>query len=86
MMVETTTGTAGEAVAAVAKFNTEVPVGSPIVFWPGVRAGAGRESVTRSRAWVLGGHSAVVMVAGYAGGIALTHVVVLPAEEGLVHG
>ena len=44
--------------------------------WPGLREGDGRESVTRSEAWLMGGHTPVVMVEGYAGGIALSHVIV----------
>lgn len=59
---------------AVGKFNEVAPVGTPVVFWPGVRKGAGRPSVTRSAAWLMGGHTPVVAVEGYAGGIALTHV------------
>lgn len=30
--------------------------------------------MVRSKAWVVGGHTAVVKVTGYAGGIALSHV------------
>lgn len=61
-----------------------VPVGSPVIYWPGERSGEGHRSATRSEAWLLGGHTPVVMVEGYAGGIALSHVMVTadprPAE------
>jgi hypothetical protein len=71
-------------------FNEVCPVGSPVFYWPGVREGEPRKSVTRSAAWLLGGHSPVVLVEGYAGGIALSHVmgydpnstVTPPAEPG----
>ena len=64
--------------ASVAQFNSLVPEGSPVLFWPGERTGEGRPSRTRSEAWLLGGHTPVVMVEGYAGGIALTHVCPIP--------
>lgn len=72
----------GKNTAAVEQFNTLVPEGSPVLFWPGERLGEGRPSRTRSAAWLLGGHTPVVMVEGYAGGIALTHVCPIPPEAG----
>ena len=60
--------------ADAAAWNERHPVGTPVLFWPMMRAEAGRPSRTRTPAWVIGGHSAVVMVEGYAGGISLTHV------------
>jgi hypothetical protein len=65
---------AGKNLRLVEQFNELCPVGSPVLYWPGVRDGEGRKSVTRSRAWLLGGHTPVVLVEGYAGGIALSHV------------
>ena len=62
-----------------AKWNTDHPVGTPILYWPEFREGPGRASKTRTLAWVVGDHSAVVSVDGYSGGIALTHVTVLDA-------
>lgn len=63
-------------------FNDLHPVGTPVIYYPGTRdAGRGRISTTRSTAWVLCGHTAVVMVDGYAGGIALDHVDVLTATR-----
>lgn len=58
----------------VDRFNELYPLGTPVAYWPGEREGDGRQSVTRSFAWLLGGHTPVVMVEGYPGGIALTHV------------
>lgn len=55
-------------------FNAKYPIGTPVRYWPGAKIGAGTASVTRRAAWMLGGHSAVVSVEGYAGGIALTHI------------
>jgi hypothetical protein len=68
----------GKNRAAVEQFNRHVPEGSPVLFWPGERVGEGRSSRTRSKAWIMGGHTPVVMVDGYAGGIALSHVCPLP--------
>jgi hypothetical protein len=38
----------------------------------------GTETKTRSEAWVMGGHSVMVMVEGVAGGVLLESVEVLP--------
>ena len=70
----------GKNTQAVEQFNKICPIGTHVLYWPGVREGEGRKSVTRSAAWLLGGHSPVVMVEGYAGGIALTHVMPYAAE------
>lgn len=59
---------------AVERWNAAYPAGTRVRFWPGARTGEGREAITSSRAWLLGGHTPVVMVGAYAGGIALTHV------------
>ena len=67
---------AGKNTQAVEQFNAHHRVGTPVLYWPGTREGDGRESVTRSPAWLMGGHSPVVTVDGYPGGIALTHIVV----------
>lgn len=61
-------------VREVDQFNALVPLGTQVVYWPGMRAGEGTPSVTRSRAWLMGEHTPVVKVEGYAGCIALTHV------------
>jgi hypothetical protein len=72
--IEVTPRRSGKNLRAVDQFNQRVPVGTPCLFWPGVREGEGRESVTRSEAWLMGGHTPVVMVEGYPGSIALSHV------------
>lgn len=63
----------------VEEWNTRHPVGTRVTAYPAVRPedapdGERLDTVTRSRAWVLGGHTPVVMVAGHCAGIALTHV------------
>lgn len=67
--------------AAVAEWNRLHPVGTPVVAYPGIKpvgefAGwscTRLETTTRSMAWLLG-NEPVVMVHGYAGGIALSHI------------
>ena len=61
-----------------AEWNEKHPIGTEVTFWPGAREGDGRISKTRSSAWDVCGQP-VVLVKGYAGGIALTHVVPLQA-------
>ena len=53
--------------------TADIPIGTPVTCWPGVKVGPGIESFTRSNVWDVGGQP-VVLVQGYAGGIALTHV------------
>lgn len=55
-------------------WNTAVPVGTRVRYWTGLRKGPGKESITRTVASVLGGHTAVVWVEGKGACIALTHV------------
>lgn len=51
----------------------DLPIGTPVTYWPGVREGSGVPSFTRSNVWTVCG-APVVLVNGYAGGIALTHI------------
>ncbi len=56
-----------------------IPVGTPVLAYPGVRPEASStatviDTVTRDEPWLLGGHTWVVSVEGYPGGIALTHI------------
>lgn len=60
--------------ATVEAWNNANPVGTPVKYWTGLLEGAGVESVTRSKASLLGGHTPVVWVEGEAACIALTHV------------
>lgn len=72
-----------DEVPAVDTWNQTHPVGTPVLYWPGARTGPGTVSRTRSEAWTLGHGAAVVAVEGYAGGIALTHVI--PLDEANEH-
>ena len=85
-MTETTaTATTTSSTALqVDEWNERHEVGAVVHYWPGSRGAAPRVSRTRSEAWMLGDHTPVVMVEGYAGGIALTHVEVLDGPELLV--
>ncbi|MFF2502133.1 hypothetical protein ACFVTY_01870 [Streptomyces sp. NPDC058067] len=65
-----------------AEFNARYPVGTPVNAYPGCRPeyGPGEriETVTRSRASVLSGHTAVVWVEGHSACIALSHIDIRP--------
>lgn len=67
-------GRAESAAADVERWNAAHPVSTPVTAYPVTRDDEALSTRTRSVAWVLGGHTAVVKVDGYAGGIALTHV------------
>jgi hypothetical protein len=70
-----------EASATVEAWNARHPVGTRVRYWTGLREGEGVESATRSRASVLGGHTAVVWVEGEAACNALTHVEAIRGSE-----
>ncbi|MEU2453865.1 hypothetical protein ABZ605_27780 [Streptomyces sp. NPDC012765] len=69
------------------QWNARYPVGTPVTAYPLTRPDDDHtgwpaerlETRTRSVAWNLGHGAPVVMVDGYAGGIALTHVDPAPA-------
>lgn len=63
--------------AEVAAWNAAHPVGTPVRFWPWTRDGEGRPGRTRSVAWAPGGHTPMVLVEDYVGGILLSHVEVV---------
>jgi hypothetical protein len=57
----------------VANWNDHHPVGTPVYYRPIAGEADERPTKTRSEAWLLGGHTAVVMVDGIAGGVAVSH-------------
>lgn len=58
-----------------------LPEGTAVLAWPGSRDVPPLVTTTRGEPWTLPAGDRVVMVDGYAGGIALTHVDVLPDDE-----
>lgn len=66
--------------SAAPSIDTDLAIGTPVRYWRGVRDGQGVESRTRTRVQMLGGHTAVVWVEGYASCVALTHVEVIGEE------
>ncbi|MEU9793801.1 hypothetical protein AB0E27_24765 [Streptomyces sparsogenes] len=56
------------------EWNALYPTGTPVTAYPLTRNDAPLTTRTRSVAWTLGHGEPVVMVEGYAGGIALSHV------------
>lgn len=69
---------------AAAFHGEDMPIGTPVTYWPGFREGPGIKSITRSNVWHMSG-TPVVLVQGRAGGIALTHIELrdLSPEEAL---
>ena len=55
----------------VKDFNRRHAVGAPVRYHRIIGEGEGMATKTRSEAWVLSGHSAVVMVEGVSGCVAL---------------
>lgn len=72
-----------KAYRAAARFNAAHQVGTPVTAYPGFRPEGDRQAeqlvtATRSKATVLGGHTAVVWVEDHPACIALTHIDVRP--------
>ena len=67
------------------EFNARHPVGTPVRFWPGAKEGEGRASFTRTPAWLMSS-AVVVSVDDYPGGIALSHIEVVPESSEQEHG
>lgn len=59
--------------------DESLPVGTQVLAWPGSRDGRAMLTRTRTPVWRLNGGDPVVSVEGYAGGIALTHIEVMPS-------
>lgn len=62
-------------------WNRDVPVGTPVRYWPGSVDDEGVVSKTRSEAWVVCARYAVVQVEGKSGCIDLSHVKVIEQDE-----
>lgn len=62
-------------------FNDHCPVGTPVRYWPVVGEGEGILSKTRSEAWLLSGHTAVVMIEGKSGAVAVSHVEEVKSDQ-----
>ena len=62
------------------EFNSDHPIGTTVIAFPGTRDGRAMLTHTRTPAWTIGEH-AVVSVEGYAGGIALTHIIIIVEER-----
>ena len=58
----------------------ELPIGAAVLAFPGSRGGRAIITATRSEPWTLPSGERVVMVEGYAGGIALSHIEVIPTS------
>jgi hypothetical protein len=65
------------AVARTEPPTADMPVGTCVIAFPGSRDGRALLTHTRSPVWTLGSQP-VVAVDGYPGGIALTHIEVVP--------
>lgn len=71
--------TAAQLAKTCAFFNTKHPVGTAVIY-TSVRDDpqTARATKTRSEAWIMGGHSVMVMVEGVSGGVLVDHVVKSP--------
>lgn len=70
---------AAEGWAVNAQYHDPLIPGAPVLAWPGSREGSPLVTRTRSEVWTISGIR-VVSVEGYAGGIALSHIDVMPTR------
>jgi hypothetical protein len=67
--------TAKQLEKQVNDWNAKYPVGTPVMRYKCIDPlSEGNETKTRSEAWIMGGHSAMVMVEGVSGGVCLESV------------
>ena len=67
--------------AQAAQWNLSHPVGTPVMRYKLIAPlREGTETKTRSEAWVMGGHSVMVMVEGVSGGVLLESVKPSPSN------
>lgn len=69
----------------LAAWNALHPVGCRVRYYPVPGRGQHTDTVTRSEAWILGGHSIVVQIQGRTGGVAINHLERI-TEEGVDNG
>jgi hypothetical protein len=63
------------------KFNDKYAVGTAIVRYKLINPlREGTETATRSQAWVMGGHTCMIMIEGHAGGVLLDSIVAIKTE------
>jgi len=74
-MTKTAQRRLNEAQSIVDKFNKAKPIGSPVTYYELIDPPAKPfHTNTRTEAWVMGGHSAMVMVEGISGGVCVDHI------------
>lgn len=64
-------------------WNSLHETGTPVRFWPGAKAGEGRVSTTRTRAFTTKSGTPVVFMTDFSSYVALSHVTPIPKEEAL---
>lgn len=65
----------------VDQWNAKHSIGTPVIRYKLIKPlREPRETKTRSVAWLMGGHSAMVMVEGIAGGVLVESVTVFPSN------
>lgn len=58
----------------VTNWNAKNPIGTPIYYYPTLKDRIPKQTKTRSTAWVMSCHSAMVMIEGVSGGVSLDHI------------
>lgn len=54
-------------------WNAMHPPGSKVRYYPVAGRGQHTDTITRSEAWIAGGHSIIVLIQGKAGGVSIAH-------------
>jgi hypothetical protein len=74
-MTPPTPPTAKQLEKQVNDWNAKHPIGTPVTRYKLIHPlREGNETKTRSEAWIMGGHSAMVLVEGVTGGVCLESV------------
>ncbi len=65
---------------AVQEWNAKHPIGTQVRYWTSLRQGPGRVGVTTSEAYMLSGHTPVVMIDSARSCVGLSHVDAIPDD------
>lgn len=61
-------------VIQVNNWNAKNPIGTPVYYYPTLKDKTPKQTKTRSTAWIMSCHSAMIMIDGVSGGVSLDHI------------
>jgi hypothetical protein len=63
-----------QLVIQVNNWNAKNPIGTAVYYYPTLKDKTPKQTKTRSKAWIISGHSTMIMIDGVSGGVSLDHI------------